>query len=236
LNLLQPQDRRSKNPGDSREAALARRRLATQGHSEATHLALAELVRARPDPRPTSLLDVGCGEGGFLRSLDGLLEMERHGVDISPPSIELASKASPGVLFVVANADRFLPYVDASFDVLTSIDSRSNAAEFDRVLTQRGLILVAVPGPDDLIELRERIQGAKIKKSRTARVNLELTSRFKLTGQAAVRGSRTLDPSAIRDLLTATYRGFRESERAAVQALTPMTVTMSHDILAFERR
>lgn len=47
---------------------------------------------------------------------------------------------------------------------------------------------------------------------------------------------RTFDPPGLRDLLTATYRGFRKSERAAVESLGAMTVTLSHEVLAFEPR
>lgn len=236
LNLLQPQDRRSKHPGDSREAARARRRLAESGHADAVYRAIAHLVGSRSQGRPASLLDVGCGEGAFLRRVAGVPGLERHGVDISAPSIELAAKASPEVLFVVANADRFLPYADRAFDFVTSIDSRVNAGEFERVLKKGGLILVAVPAPDDLIELREHVQGGKVEKSRAPRIEEEMGKSLRLLERTTVRDSRTFEPSVLRDLLTVTYRGFRQSERAAVESLPAMNVTLSHEVLAFERR
>lgn len=236
LNLLQPQDRRSKHPGDSREAAQARRRLAGIGHADAVYRAFARVIGSRSRGAPATLLDVGCGEGAFLRHLDGVPGLERHGVDISAPSIDLAAKASPKVLFVVANADRFLPYADQAFDFVTSIDSRVNASEFERVLGKDGRILIAVPGPDDLIELRERVQGGKVEKSRAARVEEELGKPLRLLERTTVRDSRTLEVPALRDLLTVTYRGFRQSERAAVESLSAMNVTLSHEVLAFERR
>lgn len=236
LNLLQPQDRRSKHPGDSREAAQARRRLAGIGQADAVYRAFAHVIGSRSDRGPATLLDVGCGEGAFLRHVAGISGLERHGVDISAPSIELAAKASPEVLFVVANADRFLPYADQAFDFVTSIDARVNASEFERVLKKDGLILVAVPGPDDLIELRERVQGGRLEKSRATRIEEELGKSLNLVDRTAVRDARTFEPPVLRDLLTVTYRGFRQSERAAVDSLHAMTVTLSHEVLAFERR
>ena len=182
------------------------------------------------------LLDVGCGEGAFLRHLAGIPGLERHGIDISAPSIELAAKASPEILFVVANADRFLPYTDQACDFVTSIDSRVNASEFERVLSKGGLILVAVPAPDDLIELREHVQGSKVEKARAERIEEELGKSMRLADRTTVRDSRTFEPSVLRDLLVATYRGFRESEREAVESLGAMHVTLSHDVLAFEHR
>lgn len=236
LNLLQPQDRRSKNPGDSREAAEARRRLAEAGHSDAVHRAIAHAIAAKARGGSATLLDVGCGEGAFLRHLAAVSGLERHGVDISAPAIEMAAKAAPEVLFVVANADRFLPYADRSFDFVTSIDARANATEFARVVRPGGLVLVAVPAPDDLIELRERVQGAKVEKARAPRVEADLAAGFALLDRTTVRESRLFDVPALRAILTATYRGFRQSERSAVDALAAMTVTLSHEVLAFEPR
>jgi 23S rRNA (guanine745-N1)-methyltransferase len=194
------------------------------------------VIASRATGECPSLLDVGCGEGAFLRRLDSIARLERHGVDISGPSIELAAKASPEVLFVVANVDRFLPYADDSFDFITSIDARANAAEFVRVLRPHGLALIAVPGPDDLLELRERIHGAKVEKFRSPRVEEEFARTFVLLDRTTVREKATFELPALHDLLRATYRGFRQSERAAVESLTSMNVTLSHEVLAFRRR
>ena len=236
LNLLQAQDRRSKNPGDSREAAQARQRLAGIGHADAVHRAFSHVIGSRSPALTTTLLDVGCGEGAFLRHLGSIRQLELHGVDISAPSIELAAKAAPEALFVVANADRFLPYADQSFEFVTSIDARVNAAEFERVMRKGGLVLVAVPGPDDLIELRERVQGGTVEKARARRIEEELGKSLRLLERATVLDHKTFDASALRDLLIATYRGFRKSERENVDLLTTMTVTLSHEILAFQKR
>lgn len=236
LNLLQPQDRRSKHPGDSREAAQARRRLASLGHADSVFGAFRHVIESRALEDSAALLDVGCGEGAFLRSIGAVSGLDRHGVDISAPSIELAAKSSPDVSFIVANADRFLPYADASFDFVASLDARVNAPEFERVLKPDGLILVAVPAPDDLIELRERVLGGKVEKSRASRIEDELGKSFTLLDRTTIRDQKLFESGALRDLLTATYRGFRQSERAAVESLGAMTVTLSHEVLAFEKR
>jgi 23S rRNA (guanine745-N1)-methyltransferase len=235
VNLLQPQDRRSPTPGDSKEAALARRRLASAGHAHALHQAFAHAVQSRAESR-LSLVDVGCGEGALLRFLAPAKDLELHGIDISAPSVEMAAKAQPGGLFIVANADRGLPYADQSFDLVTSIDARTHASEFARVLAEEGLILVAVPAPDDLAELRERIQGAALAKSRASRVEEEMAPLFDLAERTVVRETRTFEPEELRDLLTVTYRGFRKTERAAAETLSSMSVTLSHDLLAFRKR
>ena len=186
-------------------------------------------------PAFTTLLDVGCGEGSFVRFLESRHGLELHGTDLSAISTELAARASPGALFVVANADRFLPYADQSFEVVTSINARVHPSEFERIITKTGIVLVAVPGPDDLIELRERIQGGRVEKNRAARILDSLADPFVLKETRAVREKRDLHVAELKDLLVATYRGLRRSEHEAVTALTGLNVTMSHEIFAFAR-
>src|SRR6185312_1881598 len=135
---LQPQDRRSKNPGDSRAAAEARRRL----------------------------LDAGCGTA-LLAALKTEVAARRLGTAV--PAVELAARRYPGVTWVVANADRFLPYGDGSFDLVLSLDARLSAGEMRRVLAPEGRLLVAVPAPDDLVELRAAVLGEGVLRDRLAR-------------------------------------------------------------------
>ncbi len=48
INLLQPQDRRSKNPGDSADAVSARRRLHDRGVTEPLLRGIGEMISAGP--------------------------------------------------------------------------------------------------------------------------------------------------------------------------------------------
>src|SRR5947207_12555266 len=60
INLLQPQDRRSREPGDSAEAVAARRRLFERGITKPIDDAIASMVHGE------TILDAGCGEGHIL--------------------------------------------------------------------------------------------------------------------------------------------------------------------------
>src|SRR3954465_3550957 len=66
INLLQPQDRRSRQPGDTAEAVAARRRLHDRGVTQPMLQAIAEITA--PSENDVAL-DVGCGDGFYLGTL-----------------------------------------------------------------------------------------------------------------------------------------------------------------------
>jgi 23S rRNA (guanine745-N1)-methyltransferase len=229
-NLLQPQDRRSKRPGDPPEAVEARRRLLDAGYGEPLLRALLEQIDL---PAGAAVLDVGCGEGYYLGSLARERGIEAHGIDLSAAAVDLAARRYPRATWIVANADRFLPWGAGSFDLVLSIDARLSPSEMRRVLKPEGRLLVAVPGPDDLVELREAVLGERVLKDRLERAATLLAQDFELEARRSIRGTAELGPAEIRDALTATYRGGRESRRERIEALSAMRVTLSHDLARF---
>ena len=230
-NLLQPQDRKSKHPGDPKEAVLARRRFLDAGHGDFLRTALLEAFDSLPLPPRPAVLDVGCGEGFFLGSLAREREIEGHGIDLSVPAIELAARRWPGLSWFVVNADRALSFADASFDLALSLTARRNAPELRRILKPAGRLLVAVPGEDDLIELREAVQGEGVRRDRVPAVLSELAGSFELEVHRSLRHRSRLDAAALRDLLASTYRGARQSERRRAEDLGSMEVTFHLELL-----
>jgi 23S rRNA (guanine745-N1)-methyltransferase len=235
-NLLQPQDRKSKNPGDPKEAVLARRRFLEAGHGDFLAAALLETFDSLALPPRPAVLDVGCGEGFFLGTLARKREIEGSGVDLSTPAIDLAARRWPGVSWFVVNADRALPWADGSFDLVLSLTARRPAAELRRVLQPEGRLLVTIPGEDDLIELREAVLGEGIRRDRVPGVSAELAEGFELEAHQPLRHRSRLEAESLRDLLASTYRGARGSERQRVEDLGAMDVTSSFDLLIFRPR
>ncbi|MDQ2871172.1 MAG: methyltransferase domain-containing protein [Acidobacteriota bacterium] len=236
LNLLQPQDRRSKHPGDSKEAAAARRRLADAGLEDG----IRDEVLREYDSLPPSenggrraVLDVGCGEGFLLGSLARARALDAHGIDISTPAIELAAKRYPEAAWIVGNADRGLPWSDGSFDLVLSVTARRNGPEMRRVLRPSGRVLVAVPGPDDLEELREALLGQATERDRAASAVNELAPDLELLSRRTVRSTARLSAAQTRDLLTATYRGGRLREAGKAAGIGDLEVTISRELLVF---
>jgi 23S rRNA (guanine745-N1)-methyltransferase len=219
MNVLQPQDRRSRQPGDSAAAVTARRRLHDLGVTGPLLREVSGMLGTSPQD---TVLDAGCGEGFYLGSLAAHGGFEAAGMDISLPAIEVAVRRYPDCQWIVANADRFVPYDDQSFSVVLSITARMNEAEFRRVLRHKGRLLVAVPAPDDLIELR----GAG--RDRVARTLEAFSTGFKLLNRQRATTGADLDSHAIGDLRSSIYRPIQTKPAEA------MRVTFSLDLLLFE--
>jgi 23S rRNA (guanine745-N1)-methyltransferase len=221
INLLQPQDRRSKHPGDTTAAIAGRRRLHDSGVTRPLLQAIANILAAFPSD---TVLDAGCGEGFYLGALARQTGFDAHGVDISIPAVDLAARRYPACEWIVANADRFVPYPDRSFSIVMSITARMNAGEFRRVLHDDGRLLIALPAPDDLVELR----GTG--RDRVAQTVEALAYGFALVDRSQVTTTANLDAAAVQDVLASIYRPLRPRPAEA------MRLTFSLDLLLFVPR
>jgi 23S rRNA (guanine745-N1)-methyltransferase len=230
VNLLQPQDRRSKHPGDTAAVVAARRRLHDRGVSGPLLRAIAEMTAASASD---VVLDAGCGDGFYLGALAQEAGFDAHGVDISTHAVDAAARRYPPCVsggvgkfeWIVANADRYIPYADRSFSMVLSITARMNAAEFRRVLRDEGRLLVALPAPEDLAELRHRMGEAG--RDRVERTLETFVDGFTLVDRRRVTTTADLDAAAVQDILVSIYRPRRS------QAVEAMRVTFSLDLLLF---
>lgn len=185
-------------------------------------------------PACRAVLDVGTGEGSLAVAVARGLDL--HGVDLSAPSIELAARAFPDATWVVANADRALPYAAGSFDVVLSVAARRPGAELRRVLRPAGTLLVAVPGPADLSELRQAVLGASAPLPGAAAVAEELRPWFQTLAVEDVECRLELDRQGLEDLLLSTYRGQRASSAEKRARLDGLEVTAAQQILVLRPR
>jgi ubiquinone/menaquinone biosynthesis C-methylase UbiE len=104
------------------------------------------------------VLDVGCGRGGTVSVINQFFQPGRLvGLDISAAAVAFAHDAHkrPGTAFLQGDAER-LPFGDASFDIVTNIESSSCYpdlpafyGEVRRVLTPGGWFLYSDCLPSD---------------------------------------------------------------------------------------
>ena len=104
------------------------------------------------------------------------------------------------------------------------------------MLAPDGYLLIAVPAPDDLIELRQAVQGQRIERERVADVIAHHEPRFTVIERFDVRERHTLAGEHLRDVLRGTYRGERSSAASRVEALDTLDVTFASDVVLLQRR
>lgn len=120
--------------------------------------AIGEAVdRYAPGERPV-LVDAGCGEGYYTRSVCPGRQMTRIGFDLSKEAIRLAARGRGGASFFVADLAN-IPLKDGCADVLLDVFTPANYAEFARVLAPGGVLIKLWPRAGYLAQLREAARG-----------------------------------------------------------------------------
>ncbi|MBA2432749.1 MAG: class I SAM-dependent methyltransferase [Chthoniobacterales bacterium] len=110
-------------------------------------------------PRPDfQLLDAGCGTGGMLSYVrQKFPQVQLTGLDYGPRALELTAQRNLGAELVQGSTDA-LPFADASFDVVLSldvivlhgVDDARAARELHRVLRSGGTLILNVAAFDFL--------------------------------------------------------------------------------------
>jgi 23S rRNA (guanine745-N1)-methyltransferase len=236
VNLLQPQDRRSTAPGDSRAAVEARAALFQAGVGRAVVDAVIARVESVEPGADLVVVDLGSGSGDALGMIAATRPVTGIGIDLSTAAAGHAARRFPSLTWVVANADRRLPLLDRSVNVVISLHGRRNPAECARVLTGTGLLIVVLPAPDDLIELRSLVQGEGVERDRADAMLAAHEGPFAVVDRSPVRETHDLDRDSLLHLLRSTYRGARLAAAEQVQSLDRMSVTLRSECVVLQRK
>ena len=113
-----------------------------------------------PLDHPANILDIGCGEGYYSRSLqERYPDHSFYAFDLSKESIQLAAKSDQEwkVKWFVGDLAR-LPLLDQSMDLLLDIFSPANYQEFKRVLAPDGRLIKVIPTATHLQEIRQKVK------------------------------------------------------------------------------
>ena len=153
----------------------------------------------------SSLLDAGCGTGGFLLWAEGTGAFRRFcGVDVSPEAVTLAAQAVPSAELHVAPL-HVVPFDDDDFDLVVANDVlqhvhedevRASLRELRRVLRPRGTLVVRTNGGRtsrreradwrlyDAEALADELRGAGFAVERVTYANMPLSLVASLRGRA----------------------------------------------------
>ncbi|MCS7488317.1 MULTISPECIES: putative RNA methyltransferase [Marinomonas] len=229
VNLLPVQNKRSKDPGDSKEMVTSRHAFLNQHHYQPIVQAILSSWPKENLHNGVRILDAGCGEGYYLSEIGRVLSdqginAERMGLDISKWAVTAASKRDKDISWLVAS-NASLPMPKERFDAVLCLFGFPVFTEFSRVLSDHGVLLLVESGADHLIELRTLLYPSIHEYKATFAAGVP---GFELLHEQAERFTFTLDSQLhIQQLLSMTPHIHKASYdgREAVKQLNSITLT-----------
>lgn len=154
VNLAMNQS--GKTHGDDALMVNARRNFLSGGYYEKLK---KEICLAVENAGGITVLDAGCGEGYYTYALGGIAGTTVYGIDVSKKAVMRAGKLCRGDKFgtFCVGSVYSMPYTDDSFDVIVNIFSPLAYEEYRRVLKSGGKLVMAVPNPEHLIQLKRAV-------------------------------------------------------------------------------
>lgn len=176
-----------------------------------------------------NLLDIGCGEGYYIRNLKEKFDDSYfYGLDNSKDAIELAVKKDKLNPYMVANLAS-IPFADNSVDIILNILSPANYGEFSRVLKDEGLLIKVIPGENYLKEIREIFFGNSYSNKETKDL---LTESMSLIKSFSYIESFDLSKEDAKNFLKMTPLSFsKEITNEHIEKLKSITIDMEILIL-----
>lgn len=210
VNLLPVQQKHSLHPGDTPEQVHARRRFLGAGFYSPIARAVCALLEGG------SILDVGCGEGYYLRALgQAFPSAERWGMDISRDAVRLAAGADKAAAYFVGTASK-LPFCSGSFDAITSLFALTLPEEFHRVLRPGGRYVQALTEDDHLSGLKALVYPELTHREKQLS---QVLPGFELETQREIQFDFMLtSPEQVADLLAMTPHYWRITREGALRA------------------
>ena len=164
VNLLISNQKRSKNPGDSKEMVLARVEFLSKGYygvlSDKINQMIVESLNKDNNDK-FNIMDLGCGEGYYLTNLKNYMDEKNikanyYGMDVSKEAVKYASKTNKDCVWAVGN-NFHIPAESKSIDCILSVFSPIDIDECNRVLKDDGVFVRVLPRTNHLIQLRNII-------------------------------------------------------------------------------
>ena len=217
VNLLPVQNKRSLNPGDTKEQVQSRREFLEGGFYAPICDALCRMAEGLSGP----VLDVGCGEGYYSSRLAESMGAELLGLDISKEAVRFAAGRYKNAQWLCASAAR-LPVEEGSVGLLTSLFAITLPEEFLRVLRPDGAFIQVLAAPDHLLGLKNIIYPTLTEKPKDTVPELP---GFTLERSEAVRFPFTVEGCQVQNLLSMTPHVYRISKEGAEALAATQTLT-----------
>ncbi len=229
VNLLPVNKKNSLNPGDNPEMITARRSFLQEGHYQNLTIKISNFIEKISYK---TALDVCCGEGYYTsRVFDK--DASVLAFDISKSAVKVAAKKYAEQFFFVGSVFN-LPMQPKSQDLLLSIFTPISTEEFQRVLSEKGHIIIASAHEDHMKEVAELIYGTF--KPHTYHPKDKLTPTFQLLKEERLTYTISLNNNtSILNMLKMTpyYWSVDEAQKLLFEQLESLEVTCDFRISVF---
>ncbi|MGJ0120549.1 putative RNA methyltransferase [Williamsia sp. MIQD14] len=185
-------------------------------------------------------LDVGAGTGHYLsHALDDADPASRGiGLDLSKACARATARVDDRIGSVVADAWQRLPVGDGRIDTVLSVFAPRNVAEFARVLTPDGALVVVAPTPRHLAEIVDPMGMIGVDPAKPERIGNSLSGVFDREDRVVVEHTMAVGRSEVADLVMMGPSAHHASEDeiiARAQAL-PETVDVTCSVTVSRHR
>ncbi|SEN03964.1 methyltransferase domain-containing protein [Cryobacterium luteum] len=186
---------------------------------------------------PRRILDVGCGTGYYLgAALPSGDDVRALGMDLSPIAVGRTIRSHDRVDGLVADVWSPLPLRDGTADIILNVFAPRNAAEFHRALRHDGLLLVVVPQPSHLRQLRESGLAVQMQADKAVHLTTSLAAWFSLESHDQLARTVRLSVTEVASLVGMGPSAHHIDSAAEADPVTPdREVTVAFDIFGFRR-
>lgn len=234
VNLLAAQDKRSRDPGDSKAMIAARHDFLERSFYQPIAAQLNQLCEPLLGAG-TSIVDAGCGEGYYLQQLLQHLEASGKplpavlGFDISKWAVQAAARRFAATWLVASN--RQIPLAAESVDVALSLFGFPDFHAFARILKPGATLLLVSAGPRHLLELREVIYP-EVRQSTADHTEAAAAAGFAAATRSELSYKiEAMPQTAIGQLLAMTPHLFRASSEGKLKAAALTELSLSVEVV-----
>jgi 23S rRNA (guanine745-N1)-methyltransferase len=230
--------------GDTAAMVAARASFLAKGHYAVFADAVAAAMGDRTQdtaPRPDEpVAEIGAGTGYYLATTLAARAGAGVALDVSVPAARRSARAHARIGSVVADAWTSLPLADSCLGGAVVAFAPRSGGELARVVRPGGRLVVLVPAPDHLRELRAALGLLGVDPQKERRLARSLGTSFEPMSAQALHQQAALGHDDVRDLVlmgpNARHQETGRLDAGIVRLPARVDVTLSGVVHVFRRR
>ena len=233
INLLLNPDKATNNPGDSKESLIARKAYLDKGYYNPICDEVIKYIQ-KYQKSQSQILDLGCGQGYYTQRFKEKLGDEHtyYGLDISKEAINMATKYTKDIYWIVGNSKN-IPIYDQSLDIICALFTVVNKDELARTLSDDGYIIHVTANPKHLIEIKHLIYDEiKVKSDEHIRLPFEVVESHDFIHTVDIPNGE--DALALLKMTPHFYH-IKKEKRHVLDTLSSLSITIDIKITVYKK-